>query len=74
VTYKNIRFDGYAFTDEGMAADFTMVADLGTLLNLYEGSNSGLIANFASIQIYKGVNSHVRAQPHIRRNARKVPR
>jgi hypothetical protein len=72
MTYKNIRFDGYAFTDEGMAADFTMVADLGTLLNLYEGSNSRLIANFASVQIYEGVNAHVSAELHIVRHSAKV--
>ena len=39
----------YPFTDESVARDFAIRADLGSLLNLDKQTHLGMVANFATI-------------------------
>ena len=50
---ENIIFNGYSFTDEGVARYFTVLADKGILLNFNESPDFCIVTNTAAIKIDK---------------------
>jgi hypothetical protein len=49
VTNKDAVFNGHPLADEGMAGDFHLAPDLGSLLNLHERADPGPVAYFAAV-------------------------
>src|SRR3989441_7351361 len=65
VAQENIVFNGHPFTDEGMAGNFAIPADLGAFLNLDKSAYLGVVANFATIEIDEFRELYVFSQLHI---------
>ena len=65
---ENAGFDGDTFTDKGVAADFATISNLCALLDFHKRTELCLVANFATIEVYKGVNPNVSAELHVRCN------
>ena len=53
VADENLRFNDYAFTDEGVTRNLATLADFGPLLNFDKGANFRVVANLAAVEIYK---------------------
>jgi len=62
---ENPGFDCHPFTNERMAADLAVSADLGAFLDFDERSDSGLVSNLATIKINKAVNADVLPELYI---------
>ena len=66
---KDAGLDRHAFTNEGVAADLAVIADLGAFLNFNEGPDPRFVSNLAAIKVDEGVDSHVPTELHVRRNS-----
>lgn len=68
MTNENTRLDGNAFADKGVAADFTMIPDLGPFLDFYERPYLRLVPDLATVKVNERVDAYVSTEFHIRRN------
>ena len=68
MSYENPGFDGYPFTNERVAADLTIIPDLGAFLNFNKCAYPSLIADFAPVKIDESINPHVSTELHVRRD------
>ena len=58
---KDIVFDGHAFADKGVAGYFAVFADKSVFLNLDKGTDFGVVANGAAIEVDEVVDLNVLA-------------
>ncbi len=62
-------FDGYTFTNERVAGNLTILANLYAFLDFYESAYSAVVSDLAAIQIDEIIDFHVRAQLDVRSNS-----
>jgi hypothetical protein len=68
MTNENTRLDGNAFADKAVAADFTMIPDLGPFLDFYERPYLRLVPDLATVKVNERVDAYVTTEFYIRRN------
>ena len=68
MTDEYLVLDGYAFTNESVARNFTVLSDFGILLNLHKCAYFRVITNLTAVQIDKPGELHVLSEFHVRRN------
>jgi hypothetical protein len=57
---------GDTFADEGVALDFAILANPGSFLYLNKGTDFGIVAYLAAIEIHKVLDANVFTKFHIR--------
>src|SRR2546425_115983 len=69
VADEDVVLDGHAFANERVAGDLAVLADVRVLLNFDKGTDLGVVAYFAAIEVDEPRQLDAFAQLHIGRNA-----
>jgi hypothetical protein len=71
MSYKDIVFNGYSFTNKCMTLNLTIFSNCSVFLNLNKSPYPGIITNFTAIKICEIVNFDILSQLYIVSNSSK---